>query len=168
MIVHSKQFVTNLDEKCIQPNAVDLRIDSLSRLTQWDEDEQHAAVFLGEHDKQFFQRIACSPVPLGEHGRKYFEIRSGQTYSFTTAHNVCVPEGVAGLIKVRSTLARNGLIITTGLYDSGYDGPVGGMIYNTAQTTVFIEHNSRIAQLVMFKAETAHLYDGHWNHNTTK
>lgn len=173
MIVHSREFVTALDDKCMQPNAVDLRIASLDLLDAWAESGDHCAIFLGEKEKQFFQRHEVPAVCHDQRDNEistveYFELKPGKTYSFTTMHDVEVPEGIAGIVKVRSTLARNGLIVTTGLYDSGYNGPIGGMIFNSAPATVFLEQYSRIAQFITFKAETTHLYDGHWNHNATR
>lgn len=175
MIIHSKQFVTNLDDECIQPNAVDLRIAEIHTLDAFSEDEPHnSCIFLGNKGKQFFRRFEQSPrkhdvrAPGVVADELYFQLRAGKCYSFTTKHNVKLPEGVAGIVKGRSTLVRNGLILTTGLYDSGYDGPIGGMILNTAPSTVYIERDSRIAQFITYKAETTHLYDGHWNHNATR
>ncbi len=157
MIIHSQNHVTELDDKCIQPNAVDIRINELIKV-----EGQDFAVFIHEQGgKQFFPQKNIDTEPLMN--GNYFRLDPRTTYLYETKHRVTIPNGMVGWQQVRSTLARNGLIITGGLYDAGYSGFIGGQIHNMTDGTVFIEHNCRIAQFIMSASETSHLYDGHYN-----
>lgn len=158
MIVHSKDYVTNLDEVSIQPNAVDIRVNSLSLIVATD-------ISIGETSKQFVER---TPVPIKvdrDSGTEYWVLPPRSSFEFLTPHSVTVPEGACGWIVPRSTLARNGFLIGNGLYDSGYSGIIAGTLHNISDATVSLEVNVRIAQFIMAKAESAHLYDGYYNKN---
>ena len=59
----------------------------------------------------------------------------------------------------RSTLNRNGVFITSGLYDSGYNGVVAGVLHvNVGPMKVKV--GTRVAQFLLFKAEALHAYNG--------
>ena len=72
---------------------------------------------------------------------------------------VTIPEGYAGWVITRSTLNRNGLFITSGLYDSGYNGVMAGLLH-VHHGPATIQRGSRVGQFIMFEAETLSLYDG--------
>jgi deoxycytidine triphosphate deaminase len=72
---------------------------------------------------------------------------------------VTIPEGYAGWVITRSTLNRNGLHITSGLYDSGYNGVMAGLLH-VAHGPATIQRGSRVGQFLMFDAETLSTYDG--------
>lgn len=154
-MIHSKDYVTNLDEKCIQPNAVDLRLDSLRRL-----DHRNCNIIsLTETGKEFFPREEVAPVVRSD-GEEVYQIGRG-IYEFTTRHEVEIPEGTAGWMLIRSTLARNGFLLGNGLYDAGYKGVIGGVLHVPGWAN--ITTNFRVAQFIMASAETGELYDGHYN-----
>ena len=148
-MIHSKDYVTNLDDDCIQPNAVDLRLKSLHRINTKD----GCNLFNGV--KSFRERVEVEPDDNG-----MLHLEAG-IYDMLTQHEVKVPEGAAGWLIIRSTLARNGLLLGNGLYDAGYDGLVGGILHVPGPTA--IEVGSRVAQFIMVQAETDRLYDGHYN-----
>lgn len=157
MIVHSKQFIKNpesLDEKCIQPNAIDIRIQRL-----WKVIPGNVAVF-SEESRPFRPRDEV-PLYLRSELKDVWELLPG-VYDFETDHFVEVPEGIAGWIVGRSTLIRNGLIVASGIYDSGFKNKIGGMIHVTSGP-VMLQRNTRIAQFITFSAETNHLYNGVYN-----
>lgn len=159
MLVHSSKFMNNLDDECIQPNAVDLRIASISKI------DNNTTFVINESEKKHRDNIK---VPLMTQlseglqgtGRKYWTLDQGQ-YQFETDHFVEIPEGYAGWLIARSTLNRNGVFVTSGLYDSGFKNTVGGVLHVSGKTEIDI--NTRIAQFIMLKAETEHLYDGDYN-----
>ncbi len=161
MIIHSKDFVTNLDDTCIQPNAVDLRIDTVERIKGTDSWGQSNRINIFEDGKkEFFPRHNdVQTIPPQSAG---FYIGEGP-HQIESQHSVTIPEGMVGWLIIRSTFARNGLLLGNGLYDSGYSGIIGGILHNYTGGIVFVERGTRFAQFVMAKAETAHLYDGHYN-----
>jgi len=158
MIVHSKNFITNVDEKSIQPNAVDIRASALFVFNS------HDTVLISEsQSKQFASREPAQQVFDGATGISCWVIPPQSIVEFHTQHETTVPEGYAGTLQIRSTLARNGLIMTNGLYDSGYTGMVAGTLHNPGNRAIMLETNCRVGQYVMFKADTNHLYDGFYN-----
>lgn len=170
--VHSKDYVTNLDDKCIQPNAVDLRIESLEEFEDY---STNITSFVG-----FGSSLGYAQINVTEDGKKEFAPRKlaltrsdtdqwivspHKSYDLTTKHNVKIPEGMVGWCHIRSTLSRNGIILSGGLYDAGYDGNIGFTIHNLTNNTIYLDQGVRVAQFIMGASETTHLYDGHYNQN---
>jgi len=69
------------------------------------------------------------------------EIKTGIAIEF--------PEGVGGIIKDRSSLARNGLHISGGVIDSGYRGEIIVVMGNHDAGTHYIGKGQKIAQLIL-------------------
>ena len=68
---------------------------------------------------------------------------------------------IEGLNKsfTRSTLNRNGLFITSGLYDTGYHGVMAGVLH-VGVGPARIKQGTRIGQYLSFTAENLSSYDG--------
>ena len=73
-----------------------------------------------------------------------------------------MPTGYAGWLIARSTLNRNGIFITSGLYDSGFENFIGGVMH-VRGGPARIEKGARIAQFIFVEAETVRLYDGEYS-----
>ena len=58
----------------------------------------------------------------------------------------------------QSTLNRNGLFITSGLYDSGYHGVMAGALHVKAFAR--IKKGTRVGQFLLFKSQSLKKYDG--------
>lgn len=162
MIIHSKDHVSKLDDKCIQPNAVDIRCAELFRIAADD-----MRIVVSEGKKEFFpQRPVQAQSVLGAGSPMMaWRLDPRTSYQFETEHQVEVPHGTCGWLIGRSTLCRNGIILTAGLYDAGYNGMIGGQIHNMTEGAVLLEVNCRIGQFIMSSSETNHMYDGHYNNN---
>ena len=140
-----KDLLTKVQEGDSQPNAVDLRVDKIFRL----EDKQFE---ITETEKK--HRGSWEVEPHDGH----FYLEPG-TYEIIMENIVDVPEGYAGWVITRSTLNRNGLFITSGLYDSGYNGVMAGALHVEGGPAK-IQKGTRVAQFLMFEAETLSMYDG--------
>lgn len=68
-----------------------------------------------------------------------------------------------GIIQIRSSLSRKGIFLTSGIYDPGFNGIGGVSIYNMSDKPFIIEKGFRIGQIVIFKADAASQYIGHYN-----
>ena len=73
-----------------------------------------------------------------------------------------VPEGYVGWLHTRSTLNRNGLLVHSGLYDSGFKGPVCGMLYNLGGWSE-IEPGTCFAQFIIAPSNSEGIYAGGYN-----
>jgi len=162
--------VTNLDDSCVQPNAVDLRLDTVQRIADSNFILQDDARFKLTRDMQNIEPVSWNSTNFFHKMGKYaslgsyksmFELEQG-SYQFETKHKVTIPEGMAGWLIARSTLNRNGIFITSGLYDSGFSNFIGGVMH-VMTGHAKIERGARIAQFILADAETAHLYDGQYN-----
>ena len=147
--IGSTTNINNIDDECIQPNAVDLKIDKVWEITN---DE----FYLGVDSKRHRKGRELTPE-LGE-----FHLASGKSYQFETSHFVIIPEGHAGWLIARSTLNRNGIFITSGLYDSGFQNYVGGVMHVRGGPER-IQKGARVAQFIYVEAETVSMYDGDYN-----
>jgi len=152
--------VTDLDDSCVQPNAVDLRLDTVQRIADSNFILQDDARFKLTRDMQNIEPVPWRYGGLGSY-KSMFELEQG-SYQFETKHEVTIPEGMAGWLIARSTLNRNGIFITSGLYDSGFSNFIGGVMH-VMTGHAKIERGARIAQFILADAETAHLYDGQYN-----
>ena len=137
--------LTNVQEGDSQPNAVDLRVSKIFKM-----DGQ----FLISEDK----KVHRSTEELIPDEKDWWSLDTG-VYEIVMENIVSVGEGYAGFVITRSTLNRNGVFITSGLYDSGYHGVMAGALHVRGGKT-HIKKGTRVGQFIMFEAETLSLYDG--------
>jgi deoxycytidine triphosphate deaminase len=148
---NSKSKLTNVDAVMISPNAVDLRLGKVFRI--------HPNTFtLSETQKGHRGSVELQPDEQG-----FWHLEPG-TYEVVMENIIEVGEGEAGWVITRSTLNRNGVFLTSGLYDSGYHGVMAGAMHVTTGPLT-IRKNTRIGQFLLFKAESLHKYDGSYGLN---
>ena len=145
--VNASTEVTNIDETMIQPNTIDLRVDKIFRIgagpMHMDEDKK-------EPRKSIEQKVDKNGNYILDQGACY-EVQSNQ--------HVDIAEGEIAILLGRSTFNRNGVLIISSIYDSGYKDYAGATLYNIGGETT-LKPNTRFAHLVIAKAETLHKYDG--------
>lgn len=130
----------------VQPNAVDLRLGKVLRI-------------LGEDfviDEQSKTHRGSVEVPVWEDG--YYYLEPG-TFEVVMENLIEVGEGEAGWVITRSTLNRNGVFLTSGLYDTGYKGVMAAAMHVTCGR-MKIKPGTRIGQFLLFDAEALHKYNG--------
>jgi deoxycytidine triphosphate deaminase len=138
-------------KKQVQPNAIDFTLDTLMSI------DNTQTAYISEGSKV----MRDNAVVLPNNG--IWTLDGGRVYDGTSDLYVKVPQGVAAVLWTRSTFARNGVFIISGLYDTGYTGHVGFTIY-TMGGPIEIEKGTRIGQIAFIKAENAGVYAGGWNH----
>lgn len=155
MFILPTEFISNLDEKCIQQNAVDLRVNSVELLHSLEFNAELNPLVVLQEQKTVHH--IPQPIPIDPTNNSWLLKRG--IYKFETNHYVDVPSGHCGWLITRSSLNRNGIFILSGLYDSGFKGYVGGTLYNMG-CHLLLEHNTRVCQFVLAKAQTEKLYEG--------
>jgi len=101
-------------------------------------------------------QVATSP----EDGKEFFILTPG-TYSLTFEQGVKLPSGKTAFIRHRSSILRCGGIITSGVYDPGFEvDEMGGVLIATE--LIMIEKGARVAQIIIFDNFDAELYAGQW------
>ena len=145
--VNASTEVTNIDKKMIQPNTIDLRGNKIFRIgagpMHMDEDKK-------EPRKSIEQKVDKNGNYILDQGACY-EVQSNQ--------HVDIAEGEIAILLGRSTFNRNGVLIISSIYDSGYKDYAGATLYNIGGETT-LKPNTRFGDLVIAKAETLHKYDG--------
>lgn len=146
----TKSTITNVDEKDIQPNAVDLKVAKVFSI--------HSSVFsIDEEHKN--HRVTTEIEPTD--GEWFL---SEGSYEVVMENVVNIGEGEAGWLIARSTLNRNGVFITSGLYDSGFNGAVAGVMHVTCGPMRF-KVGTRLAQFLLFKSDSVKMYNGDYGLN---
>lgn len=143
---YSKSSLSNIYEGDSQPNAVDLRLEKVYRIgidlfELSNESKSHRKTTLIEPDEE-----------------DYFNLNTGD-YEVIFKNIIDVGEGEAGWVITRSTLNRNGLFLTSGLYDSGYQGVMAGCLH-VGSGPARIKKGTRIGQYLSFDAESLSRYNG--------
>lgn len=144
---NTNSSLTNVQQVDVQPNAVDLRIDKVFDIVK-------KKIFLIDEK----HKVHRGSTPMEPDKDGYWHLNPG-TYEIVMENTITVGEGEAGWVITRSTLNRNGVFITSGLYDSGYSGVMAGAMHVTCGPMI-IQRGTRVGQFLLFKSETLKLYDG--------
>jgi len=75
---------------------------------------------------------------------------------------VSVPVYMFALIFSRSTFNRQGILITSTVFEPGWRGIPTVSIYNLSGDYFSITKDTRIAQIIFFKADAASVYNGQY------
>jgi dUTP pyrophosphatase len=100
---------------------------------------------------------------FSKEGKIVYNLSPG-SYSLTFEQGVKLPSGKTAFIRHRSSILRCGAIITSGVYDPGFEvDEMGGVLIATRP--INIEKGARVAQIIIFDNSEAELYDGQWQGN---
>jgi len=138
--------LTNVEPVDVQPNAVDLRVGKIFKILP--------TTFLITNEEKIHRKT--EEVQVDDKGFWFLEVG---TYEIVMENTITVAPDEAGWVITRSTLNRNGLFITSGLYDSGYSGVMAGALHVTSGPAM-IKQGTRVGQFLLFKADTLKTYDG--------
>jgi len=142
----SRSTLTNIQPGDSQPNAVDLRLGKIYKM-------RNNEFVISEEEKRHRGTDEIQPDNDG-----WFILPEG-TYEVVMENIVHIGADEAGWVITRSTLNRNGLFITSGLYDSKYHGVMAGALH-VRGGPARIKKGTRVAQFLLFKAEALSGYDG--------
>jgi len=138
--------LTNIKDGDTQPNAVDLRLGKIFWI-------DGAEFVIDEDSKKHRGSVEMFPDQDG-----YYTLLPGH-YEVIMDNEISVAEGEAGFVITRSTLNRNGVFLTSGLYDSGYNGVMAGVMHVNVGP-MKIKRGTRIGQYLNWTAESVSMYDG--------
>ena len=86
-----------------------------------------------------------------------FELKPFQTLTVPLGFGFAIPEGHAGMLIPRSSVAQKGLIIQTSIIDPGYTGEIHLIITNCSTHTVKIEKDVRMCSIVCYSVLNPYL-----------
>ena len=79
-----------------------------------------------------------------------FEIAPLETKTISLDIGFAIPEGFAGMLVPRSSVAEKGLIIQTSIIDPEYTGPVHLIVTNCSNSTQHVDKHQRLCSLVVY------------------
>lgn len=135
--------LTPIEDEQIQPNGVDLTLDSVYTQT--------GAGAITTDGKEIGDREELTPED------EQYELEPG-AYIVQYGEQLAIPDGHVGFVYPRSSLMRNSAMLNTAVWDAGYEGRGEGLLAVNAPIT--IEQGARIGQIVYAEAEHADVYDG--------
>ncbi|MFC7135651.1 deoxyuridine 5'-triphosphate nucleotidohydrolase [Halobaculum litoreum] len=139
-------YLDPLDDDQIQPNGVDLTVESLY--------EQVSPGRIGREGKTVGDRREVAP----EDGR--YRLDPG-AYVLKYGERLRVPDDHVGFVYPRSTLLRNSCMLNTAVWDAGYEGRGEGLLQ--VGHPIEIEPGARVAQFVLAAADHDGRYDGSYH-----
>jgi deoxycytidine triphosphate deaminase len=145
------------EETQVQPNAIDFTLDKVFVI------EERNEFVISEAGKKMRGGAQLGTVPDRRSGLNFWHLMTRTSYDGMSNVFVRVPDGVAVMLIVRSTFNRNGIFLTSGLYDSGFEGNIGFVLHNMSGSAV-IGEGTRIGQVIFAESQTANkLYAGGYN-----
>lgn len=142
----TRSVLSNMEAEDVQPNAVDLRLGKVFWISS-------NTFTIDEERKVHRGTVEVLPDDEG-----YYRLEPGH-YEVVMQNKITVGDGEAGWVITRSTLNRNGVFITSGLYDTGYSGVMAGVMHVTVGP-MRIKPGTRIGQYLCFDAQALSSYDG--------
>lgn len=76
--------------------------------------------------------------------------KSKQVTTISLGFGVRLPKGHAGLLAMRSSVCKTGLIMQQALIDENYVGELHAMIYNPADFDIYYSAKDRVCSLFVF------------------
>lgn len=138
--------LSNVVEGDVQPNATDVRLDKVFLI-------KPTMFSIDETEKKHRLTHQLEPDLDG-----YWILDPG-VYEVVMEGQVSIADNEAGWIITRSTLNRNGVFITSGLYDSNYTGVMAGALH-VEGGPIRIKRGTRVGQFLLFNSEMLHKYNG--------
>lgn len=134
------------------PNAIDFTLDRLFTI-------DHTQSFvINNETKTMRGGDEFSPDQNNNWNLDRHTVYDGQSDMF-----VDIPDGVVASLIIRSTFNRNGIFLTSGLYDTGFQGHIAFALHNRSGHAV-IERGVRVGQIMFMTADSHGQYAGGYNH----
>jgi dUTP pyrophosphatase len=86
-----------------------------------------------------------------------FELDVLETKTLGLGLGFAIPEGFAGMLVPRSSIADKGLVIQTAVIDPDYTGEIHLIITNCSNKKVKIEKNQRVCSLIVYNVLNMYL-----------
>lgn len=144
------------EEKQVQPNAIDFTLDKVFVI------EERNEFVISEAGKKMRGGSQLGTVPDRRSGLNFWHLMTRTSYDGMSNVYVHVPKNVVVELIIRSTFNRNGIFLTSGLYDSGFEGNIGFVLHNMSGSAV-IGEGTRIGQVKFIEAQSADMYTGGYN-----
>lgn len=142
-IASGRVIIDPLDESCIQPSSIDIKVSNLFRVFR----NHTAAVIDVKQDMTELTEM----VEIPQDG--VFMLHPGEFVLGSTLERVAVPDDLVARVEGKSSLGRLGLLIhsTAGFIDAGFDGHVTLELANVANLPITLYPGMKIGQISFMK-----------------
>lgn len=140
----------------IQPNGIDLRVHDITKV-------------LGQLSVPRSGRVNYGALEVAQihWERGWTLVKPGDSYIVEFEEFISVPDGYCAIIEPRSSLLRSGVNIASGVWDTGFQGSLGGVIRPFIHAR--IEKGARIAQVQVHESRfDGHRYNGRYQGATSR
>ena len=155
-LVKEKKLVEGLCERELtnpEGAGFDLRLGKV-----W---EISGEAFLGINDRKTVEAQLLMEYKEGE--SRIFELKPGQQVLVTVIEKINLPKDITVNFWLRSTLYRNGVIVSGGNGAPGYSGEISFSLFNSGKCSVKIEMGARIIHMIFYEIKgEANVYRGQW------
>jgi dCTP deaminase len=138
-LAEGRIIIDPLDEACIQPSSIDVKVSSLFRVFR----NHTAAVIDVKQDLTDLTEL----VEIDPDG--VFMLHPGEFVLGSTLERIGVPDDLVARVEGKSSLGRLGLLIhsTAGFIDAGFDGHVTLELANVANLPITLYPGMKIGQI---------------------
>jgi dCTP deaminase len=135
-----------LDDSCIQPSSVDLRLDRLFRVFL---NHTMSVIDVRKDLSELTQEVE---IPDGD----AFILHPGEFVLGSTSEKISLPDDVVARIEGKSSLGRLGLLIhsTAGFIDAGFSGHITLELSNVANLPITLYPGMKIGQVSFLQMTT--------------
>lgn len=145
------------DASFVSPNAIDFTLDHMFGIAFQNQ------FVISEAGKVMRGSSPYRPVEDRQSGIEFWKLKPDTVWDCLSDVYVSVPEGVACQLIIRSTFSRNGLFLTSGLYDSSFQGAIGFALHNKGgHSTIGV--GTRVGQIIFVESQNYGQYKGGYNH----
>jgi dCTP deaminase len=146
-IAAGRIVIDPLDERCIQPSSVDVKVSNLFRVFR----NYTAGVIDVKQNLEDLTEL----VPVDMDG--VFMLHPGEFVLGSTLERIALPDDLVGRVEGKSSLGRLGLLIhsTAGFVDAGWDGHITLELSNVASLPITIYPGMKIGQVSFMMMTTA-------------
>lgn len=121
-----------------------------------------------KEDIKLPKKSHLSDVGLDIYIPENFEIEPLETKAIGLKLAVAIPEGFAGMLIPRSSIAKKGLIIQTSIIDPDYIGEIHLIITNCSNNLIHVEKDQRLCSLVCVSVLNPYLEQVEFLQSTTR
>ena len=135
-----------LDEQCIQPSSVDMKVSNLFRVFR----NHTASVIDVKQNLEDLTELITIPMD------GVFVLHPGEFVLGSTLERLALPDDLVGRVEGKSSLGRLGLLIhsTAGFVDAGWDGHITLELSNVASLPITIYPGMKIGQVSFMQMTT--------------
>ena len=145
-IAANRILIEPLDERCIQPSSIDVKVGNLFRVFR-----NHTT---GVIDVKLDLEELTELINVPDDG--VFMLHPGEFVLGSTLERVALPDDLVARIEGKSSLGRLGLLIhsTAGFIDAGFDGHITLELSNVASLPITIYPGMKIGQVSFVRMTT--------------